>query len=120
MNSIFVSFEENLLAFPKPPKVKTWMMFGEEAGEKAWEALVRRAVLGFGPDTGEVYGQMLHAPGSEEAVQAAEAFMHEMESWSIYLQRHCPADWNQFSAVVLQCLSGGIASRCFRDDAFTV
>jgi len=54
------------------------------------------------------------------AEQATEAFMHEMERWSIDLQRHCPSDWNQFSAVLLRCLSGDTEGKDGRGDAFTI
>jgi hypothetical protein len=33
-----------------------------------------------------------------------EGLMHELEAWSIELQRHCPEDWNQYSAVLVHCL----------------
>lgn len=33
-----------------------------------------------------------------------EGLMHELEAWSMELQRHCPEDWNQYSAVLVHCL----------------
>jgi hypothetical protein len=39
-----------------------------------------------------------------EAKNQVDSFMLELEGWSIELQRHCPEDWNQYSAVLIQCL----------------
>lgn len=94
---------------------------GPQAREEAWEALVRRAVLGPGDDAREVYGQMLHArPGSDAAEKAVVALMHGIEKYSIDLQRHSPSVWNQFCAVLLHCLSGGSADKGSGEDAFMV
>jgi len=71
----------------------------------AWEILVKRVVHGPG-GTEDVYGCL--APSLREAVQGhVEELMHELEKWSIELQRHCPEDWNQCSAILVQCLAGG-------------
>lgn len=37
---------------------------------------------------------------------AIASFMRDLESWSVELQRHCAEDWNQCSAVLMQCLAG--------------
>jgi len=60
------------------------------------EILVRRAIQG-----------TQHATElPEPAQQAVEELMRELERWSIKLQRHCPEDWNQCSAIIVQCLTG--------------
>lgn len=41
---------------------------------------------------------------AEDAKANIDNFMHELEAWSIELQRHCPEDWNQYSAVLVHCL----------------
>jgi len=64
-----------------------------------WQVLIRRAVAG--PGNAAAGGL------SESASVALEDLMRELETWSIELQRHCPEDWNQCSAVLLQCLEGG-------------
>lgn len=56
----------------------------------AWNILVTRAVSGNGDSNVKV-----------------EGLMRELERWSLELQRHCPEDWNQCSAVIVQCLTGG-------------
>jgi len=63
-----------------------------------WQALVRRAVAGSSDADGGL---------AEPARAAMEELMRELETWSMELQRHCPEDWNQCSAVLLQCLEGG-------------
>ena len=37
--------------------------------------------------------------------RAVEDLVRELEGYSIELQRHCAEDWNQCSAVLVQCLS---------------
>merc|ERR1712217_893974 len=73
-------------SLPSPPK------------DVAWEVLVKRAVLGVA-ETHETHGRCL--PGSQQFV---EDLMREVERWSLELQRHCPEDWNQFSAVLVHAL----------------
>jgi len=76
---------------------------GAGAGQ-AWELLVRRAVAGAGDEA--VYAGL--PPEAREAARAAvEGLMRGLEYWSLDLQRHCPEDWNQFSAVLVECLAGG-------------
>mmetsp|Transcript_13506 Transcript_13506/g.36433 ORF Transcript_13506/g.36433 Transcript_13506/m.36433 type:complete len:509 (+) Transcript_13506:124-1650(+) len=69
-------------------------------GTATWEILVRRAVAGAEGD-----GDFCHgcSPATQTAVQD---LMREVEWWSLELQRHCPEDWNQWSAVIVQCLNG--------------
>mmetsp|Transcript_24641 Transcript_24641/g.79728 ORF Transcript_24641/g.79728 Transcript_24641/m.79728 type:complete len:521 (-) Transcript_24641:131-1693(-) len=61
--------------------------------QEAWEALVQRVVSGD------------RSIDSAEAEVALEDLMHSLEPWSIELQRHCPEDWNQCSAILVQCLT---------------
>jgi len=71
----------------------------------AWEVLVKRAVMG-ATEGGEAYGRLASVARSQAKV-AVEALMRGLEYWSLDLQRHCPEDWNQFSAVMVECLAGG-------------
>lgn len=71
----------------------------------AWEVFVKRVIHTTG-SISEIYGGLLPAQ-REDAKALVEELMHELERWSIELQRHCPEDWNQCSAILLQCLSGG-------------
>jgi len=48
---------------------------------------------------------------SPQVESAVEKLMHELEGWSMELQRHCPEDWNQLSAVLVQCLAGEKSAR---------
>jgi len=63
----------------------------------AREALVRRAVAGPGCPTDHF--------ASKEHAAAVEVLMRTVEGWSLELQRHCPEDWNQCSAVLVRCLA---------------
>jgi len=69
----------------------------------AWGLLMKRVIVGTGHD---IFGGVLPAH-RDEAIALVEEFMLDLERWSIELQRHCPEDWNQCSAVLVQCLSGG-------------
>jgi len=70
----------------------------------AWELLVKRAVNGYDGETGVLER---FAPSRQVEVQrVSESFSRELERWSVELQRHCPEDWNQCSAVLVQCLTG--------------
>jgi hypothetical protein len=62
----------------------------------AWAMITRRAVDGPG-------GEQQSGNGAE--TKAIEDLMHELERWSMELQRHCPEDWNQCSAVLVRCLT---------------
>lgn len=70
-----------------------------------WEILVKRAVAG----TWEQGGTRRYDASNlqSEPEKAVEILMKELERWSLELQRHCPEDWNQCSAVLVQCLLGG-------------
>jgi len=78
----------------------------------ASEILVKRVVTGAGTctrpngDTEDVYGCLAPAQ-REDTEREVEELMHDLERWSIELQRHCPEDWNQCSAILVQCLAGG-------------
>lgn len=78
---------------------------GVSAEAVAWSVLVKRAIVGAGSD--EDACECL-VPGLHDAAQkAVEDLMRDLERWSLELQRHCPEDWNQCSAVLVQCLTGG-------------
>jgi len=76
-----------------------------EAQAYAWETLVRRAVDGKEDGESSVWHRA-DAQVKSEANAAVDAFSRELEKWSVELQRHCPEDWNQCSAVLVQCLTG--------------
>jgi len=78
---------------------------GSTTSSAVFEVLLKRVISGHGED--DLYGSFL--PGLQSQVQASvEDLMHELERWSIELQRHCPEDWNQCSAILIQCLTGGV------------
>merc|ERR1719188_2970437 len=83
----------------------------------AWHVLVKRAIAGSGdaPDSGgasEIYGGLKQS-SRKEARAAVEDLMKELEQWSIRLQRHCPEDWNQCSAILLRCLDKEVTKKGF-------
>lgn len=73
-----------------------------EGGPLAWEVLARRAVVGTSA-AADPYA-CLEEASRDEAAAAAEDLMHELEGWSMELQRHCPEDWNECINVLVQCL----------------
>lgn len=82
---------------------------------KALERLTKRAVAG----SFEVAEK---TPKSETAAlqhRAVEGLMRELEGWSLELQRHCAEDWNQCSALVVQCLQS-VSEKKRSEDAFHV
>mmetsp|Transcript_21918 Transcript_21918/g.50058 ORF Transcript_21918/g.50058 Transcript_21918/m.50058 type:complete len:518 (-) Transcript_21918:69-1622(-) len=83
---------------------------------QAWELLVRRTVVG---EEGmrDTYGEVFRE--SQHAHKALEDLMRSFEGWSIELQRHCPDDWNQCCAILVQCLTEG-ASPKSRQGPFNV
>jgi len=84
---------------------------GPSAEEKAWSLLVKRAIAGAGSEE-EVCECLV--PGLHDAAQTAlQDLMRQLERWSLELQRHCPEDWNQCSAVLVQCLTGGSQKQAF-------
>jgi len=96
-NELFEQFGQALRVLES-----TWAAAARAASkDAAWEFLVKRAVLG-GGDVRNLYGE---CPLPSQKV--VEDLMREVERWSLELQRHCPEDWNQFSAVLVQCLTGG-------------
>jgi hypothetical protein len=79
------------------------VMTVEQAEAKAWELLMKRAVLGT-QDAEAVYGSV--APACQEMAQRVveDLMMQDLERFSMELQRHCPEDWNACSAILVQCL----------------
>lgn len=59
-----------------------------------WEFFARAAVV----------GTRVSATGGE-FTRSVQDFMRDLEGWSVEVQRHHPEDWNQCSAVLVQCLS---------------
>jgi hypothetical protein len=81
------------------------------ASAPAWEVLVHRAVSG---SSGGCCGGSAAAgkdlasmeqrgPPAAEAAAALEEFMHDLEAWSMELQRHSPEDWNECVNVLVRC-----------------
>jgi len=64
------------------------------------EVLMKRAL------SGELAGATERGVFSVQVYRSIDVLMHALERWSLELQRHCPEDWNQFSAVLLRCLQG--------------
>ena len=75
----------------------------EVAHNRALDVLVQRAVLGRGCQPDALFGRLPAHVGA-----AAEALLLELEGWSMRLQRRQPEVWNELSAILAQCLSGGV------------
>lgn len=82
----------------------------KEAAEPAasapvWEVLIHRAVRGSsgescGGSAADLATMKQHAA---PAAAALEEFMHDLEAWSMELQRHSPEDWNECVNVLVRC-----------------
>mmetsp|Transcript_100905 Transcript_100905/g.245349 ORF Transcript_100905/g.245349 Transcript_100905/m.245349 type:complete len:530 (+) Transcript_100905:43-1632(+) len=72
----------------------------------AWRQLLHRAIVGATPAEGGQAASQCRGPHGATARQAVEDLMRDLERWSLELQRRCPEDWNQCSAVLVQCLTG--------------
>jgi len=66
--------------------------------------LVQRVVAG--PNCEEFY-KSLGTEFRNLSTSAIEDLIHEIEKYSIELQRHCPEDWNQYMALTVQCFAHG-------------
>mmetsp|Transcript_44794 Transcript_44794/g.130456 ORF Transcript_44794/g.130456 Transcript_44794/m.130456 type:complete len:537 (-) Transcript_44794:208-1818(-) len=71
---------------------------GGNSDQAPWEILVKRVVGGSGSGI-----EGCHM--DKEAEAAVEDLMRALEPWSIELQRNAPEDWNQCSAILVQCLT---------------
>jgi hypothetical protein len=77
-------------------------IFKEDSSQtSAWTSLVKRIVSGGSSDTTPLKfrTRLVLQPAMED-------LMRDLEWYSIELQRHCPEDWNQCSAILVQCLTG--------------
>jgi len=79
---------------------------GSSREQRAWEALVTRVVAGPSGTKGDGPSSPEAAAESGGAEAVTEAFVHELERWSMELQRHHPEDWCQCSLVLVRCLAG--------------
>jgi len=67
---------------------------------------LRRATAGSGEETSDNYAESFkRGPGRAAAIAATEELMHDLEAYSMELQRHCAEDWNQCAAVLVQQLT---------------
>eukprot|EP00931_Biecheleriopsis_adriatica_P050612 TRINITY_DN29319_c0_g1_i1.p1 TRINITY_DN29319_c0_g1~~TRINITY_DN29319_c0_g1_i1.p1 ORF type:complete len:567 (-),score=117.62 TRINITY_DN29319_c0_g1_i1:125-1750(-) len=76
----------------------------------AWQALLFRAVSGTSGIEGPF--DVLMQEHREATVEAVDSFMHELEGWSMELQRHNAEDWNECVNVLVQCLRASEARSC--------
>jgi hypothetical protein len=72
----------------------------------AARAVLATRVVSGGDNSDESFASVPHAYRANVQAQV-ESLMHELEGWSMELQRHCPEDWNQYSAVLVHCLTSG-------------
>mmetsp|Transcript_66803 Transcript_66803/g.168685 ORF Transcript_66803/g.168685 Transcript_66803/m.168685 type:complete len:575 (-) Transcript_66803:142-1866(-) len=86
---------------------------GAASSTSAWEVLIRRAVSGVvgSEDMEDPYAALAEGGPRQAAVACAEELMHELEAWSMELQRHSAEDWNECINVLVQCLANGDSSR---------
>jgi len=109
------SWEPELKAFIDSFQVTRSVLVASNALEQAvktspaaeeqavWDLLMKRVVHGSGREKDAFNCEGL-GPEGETAI---EDLMRHLERWSMDLQRHCPEDWNQFSAILVQCLTRG-------------
>jgi hypothetical protein len=96
-NSAFQTLAD---AWPKDDGQRTCMR------RATWEVFVRRAVAGATTE-GATDPYVAFAPDRREAAaEAVEGFMHELERWSMELQRQKPEDWNECVDLLVQSVTG--------------
>eukprot|EP00440_Ansanella_granifera_P009159 gb/GFBE01009921.1/.p1 GENE.gb/GFBE01009921.1/~~gb/GFBE01009921.1/.p1 ORF type:complete len:530 (+),score=107.52 gb/GFBE01009921.1/:1-1590(+) len=98
--------------------MSNWRSAGRVSDRAAWEILIKRVVSGAGEAEKESAYGTLSPSIRAQAESEVEDFMNKMEGWSMELQRHCAEDWNQFMAILIQCLSG--SNRDSKDGPFQV
>jgi hypothetical protein len=84
--------------------------FGSAQGQPphsvTWQALVKRLVCRGDVDDENDYEDI--SPSIRKDAQLAVGdLLRDLERWSMELQRHCPEDWNHYSATLLHCLTCG-------------
>lgn len=84
---------------------------GASDGAATLDHLVRRAVEGLGRQDVDPSAPFAEAPCAEAATLATDELMHDLEGWSMELQRHSPEDWNECSNVLVQCLTYSVRHR---------
>lgn len=84
-----------------------WRSAARISERAAWEILIKRVVNGAGSKNKDDTYSMLSPRVRLQAESAVEEFLNKLERWSMEMQRHHAEDWNQFSAVLISCLSGG-------------
>jgi len=66
--------------------------------------------------SGSQIASVLHLEGAVAEMphlkSGVDAFMRDLERWSMELQRHIAGDWNRLSELLLQCLSGEVGTCC--------
>lgn len=88
-----------------------WRSAARISERAAWEILIKRVVNGAqGKDKDDTYS-ILSPRVRPQAEAAVEELLNKLEGWSMELQRHHAEDWNQFSAVLISCLSGGTSKQ---------
>lgn len=76
-----------------------------QAGPSVWDLVMCRAVSGTS-GAQDPYAPLEAGPRKDAAAAALQELMHDLEGWSMELQRHSPEDWNECMNVLVQCLSG--------------
>jgi len=108
-NSTAPTLGPELLSFAEKYASVEWALASMMAGpivDRASDSrklLVKRVVNGCDDDVAAIYVGVPPAH-IDEAQSQVDSLMHDLEAWSIELQRHCPEDWNQYSAVLVHCL----------------
>lgn len=86
---------------------------GASSSTSAWEVLIRRAVSGVvgSEEAEDPYEALAQGSHRQSAISAAEELMHDLEAWSMELQRHSAEDWNECINVLVQCLANSDGGR---------
>lgn len=109
LRDFLASFQLTRTVLAASKAVKTSASAEDQA---IWEMLMKRVVHGSGR---EVQGAPDREDIGPEAEAAIEELMRRLEGWSMELQRHCPEDWNQCAAILVQCLTRGSERQVRRD-----
>mmetsp|Transcript_106373 Transcript_106373/g.339467 ORF Transcript_106373/g.339467 Transcript_106373/m.339467 type:complete len:532 (+) Transcript_106373:35-1630(+) len=104
LKAVYDRFKETMaMLTASPPSGFSGSSWAARHG--AWEAIVRQAVVGEEAQAPQACFESTAA--AAERNKAIADLLNGVERWSLELQRHCPEDWNQCSAVLVHCLTSG-------------
>mmetsp|Transcript_93984 Transcript_93984/g.271683 ORF Transcript_93984/g.271683 Transcript_93984/m.271683 type:complete len:524 (-) Transcript_93984:315-1886(-) len=91
------TWDADVEAFLQRYRATQDLLLTGRCGKGAWEVLVKHIVNGSISSKDDNL--------DKAAKESVEDLHRSLERWSMELQRHCPEDWNQCCAILVQCLT---------------